>query len=169
MPDYGLDGPATNNEILRYHPKTDTWDILAPAIEIREHASAVVFDGKIYMIGGRNEVLLSSIEIYDPATDTWRLGTPMNEARSAHVAILFNDKIYVCGGEDPGIVDPNGHTINSVVIYDPETDTWVEGPSMPYGIHGLSGFAFEDAVYLVGGSDKAAAAENHGRLLVLRP
>ncbi len=169
MVDYGLAGPGTNNEVLRYHPRTNTWDILAPAIEVREHASAVAFDGKIYMIGGRNETLLSSIEIYDPESNTWSLGAPMNEPRSAHVAIVLNDKIYVCGGEDPGLVDLNGHTIDSVVIYNPETNTWSDGPSMPTGTHGLSGFAFEDAIYLVGGSDKAAGAENHGRVLMLRP
>jgi N-acetylneuraminic acid mutarotase len=165
--DPNAEGPGTYNELLRYHPETDTWDMLAPALEVREHAVSVVLDGKIYMTGGRYGVLMDSVEIYDPETDMWEYGTPMNEPRAAHAAVVLEGKIYLFGGED--IYGTNVRVLDSSSIYDPETDTWSEGPTMPFGIHGLTGFAFGDVIYLVGGSDLPQDVENYGRVLAYRP
>jgi N-acetylneuraminic acid mutarotase len=150
---------------LRYHPETDEWVILASAHETREHAGAVVLKHRIFMIGGRFGGLIDSVEIYDPINDTWTLGTPMNEGQAAHAAIVLDGRIYVCGGEDL----EGGRTLDTVQIYDPEKDLWTYGPAMPYAVHGLTGFSFSDVIYLVGGSDQYAEADNHGRVLALRP
>jgi kelch-like protein 10 len=49
----------------------------------RSDASAVVYDGKIYIIGGfTGGEVLRSIEVYDPLRDEWSFGPTMNVPRS---------------------------------------------------------------------------------------
>eukprot|EP00964_Phaeocystis_antarctica_P036423 scaffold20788_cov46-Phaeocystis_antarctica.AAC.1 len=46
----------------------------------RAHASAAV-DGKLYVFGGDDEGLLSTVEVYDPASDSWAQESSLTSAR----------------------------------------------------------------------------------------
>jgi hypothetical protein len=159
-------GPGTRNEALRYTPATDEWTVLSRAAETREHAGAALVRGRLHLIGGRSGGVKSSVEIYDVESDTWSEGTPMLEPRSAFATIVLGGEIWVCGGE---AFEPEARVIDTVEIYDPTTDSWTPGPPLPVGIHGLAGFTYNDAIYLIGGSDVAGAVENYGRVLAYRP
>src|ERR1019366_7746580 len=55
-----------------------TWTTKAPMPAIRGEVAAVVFENKLYAIGGNvagNAVPRN--EVYDPATDRWRMLAPM--------------------------------------------------------------------------------------------
>lgn len=63
----------------------------------RSHLQAVVYNGKIYAVGGKSysvrlggaRKVLNSCEVYDPETDTWSFTEPMKSARC-----LFGAAVY---------------------------------------------------------------------------
>ncbi|PVX26216.1 MAG: hypothetical protein CW691_02085 [Candidatus Bathyarchaeum sp.] len=112
----------------------DSWVTLEPLPTTRRDLRVATMNGKIYVIGGRNDDgYLSTNEEYDPATNTWTTKTPMLTPRSDFGIAVVNDKIYCIGG----IIDFDwsgyGKGILTAVneVYDPATDTWDTLTSMP--------------------------------------
>jgi len=123
----------------------------------RNHTTAGVVNGKIYVLGGRVGAAfiglasdISVVEEYDPATDKWSAPrSRMPTARSAVGSGVFNGRVYVAGGEfqDPHMMA----TFRSVEAYDPATNTWTIMPSMPVSRHGLAAGVIGNRLILVGG------------------
>jgi len=68
-------------------------------------APAPVIDGKVYLIGGMEEigdgiVLSSRVDIYDTASNTWQIGPSLPLPQDDFVALTLNGKIYVVGGDN---------------------------------------------------------------------
>lgn len=142
------------NEV--YDPSTDSWIRKTPMlIPVAEYTSAVIND-KIYIIGGINEFAtpstVASVQIYDPTTDTWSFGASIPNPISRSSAgctsgVLAPSRIYHIGGlEEKGLI---GSTINQV--YNPETDSWSSGASMPTARYGAFIAVINDELYLMGG------------------
>lgn len=83
-----------------YDPATDTWETAPePTREKRVNAAVVVYDGKIWLIGGRHgDDVLDDVEILDPATGRWDEGPELKKAREGLAAVVLNGTIYVVGG-----------------------------------------------------------------------
>ena len=98
---------------------------------IRSDLAAVAVGGKIYAIGGRNNVdgRLSVVEEYNPASDTWKKVADMSTAREGHAAGAVNGKIYAIGGFTT-VKRRNGtkvlKKVKIVEEYDPATNTWAQ-------------------------------------------
>ena len=81
----------------------------------------------------------------------WKSLAPLPLARNQLMVTVFNEKIYVIGGQlnhDSQQLDqPN------VDIYDPVTDSWSSGPSLPYGHSHSEGatFTYDNRIWMVGG------------------
>jgi N-acetylneuraminic acid mutarotase len=60
--------------------------------------SAPVINGKVYIMGGLNNLVSSEMQIYDLKTDTWTKGPDMPTARYSSAAVAYKDKILVFGG-----------------------------------------------------------------------
>ena len=160
---YVIGGILEGGEILSvnevYDPATDTWTTKSPIpYGVYSHSSVVV-DNRIYVISGQSSSP-GNIgpdkgplnQIYDPETDTWTLGAP--PPQPAHRAgavvtsgVLTAKRIYVIGGE-VGFMEATN--INQV--YDPQTDTWSTGASMPTARQGLGVAVVNDIIYALGGS-----------------
>ncbi len=133
-------GPVTNE----YMKKAD---IPTP----RYYLSSSVVNGKIYAIGGWNNVaVLSATEEYDPATDTWIEKADMPTARFSLSTSVVNGKIYAIGGgtiaEEP---------LPTVEEYDPATDTWRKRADMPTARYGLATCVLDGKIYAIGGRVKS--------------
>jgi hypothetical protein len=141
-----------------------------------------VIDGKIWLVYVNttlvknpdpetlliNELLLPNpfpivIQIYDPAMDTWTLKTTAPDPYPRRInsfdlgsALFVGEKIFL-------ILNPSGHTNrefgqeypNPMQIYDPKSDTWSQGASLPLdamfaGSAASSGIN-APSVYVVGG------------------
>ena len=65
----------------------------------RINPGSAVVDGKIYVIGGRTDVLFTSVDVYDPVADVWTTGVALPTARRGLGAAAVDGKIYALGGE----------------------------------------------------------------------
>jgi len=142
------------NEV--YDPETDTWTTKEPIpYPVVQYASAVV-DGKIYVIGGQDEfhdpINLDLNQIYDTETDTWSFGAPIpnvvwQAVAGATTGEMAPKRIYVIGGL------PNKSMIGTNInqVYDPSTDIWTFGESMPTARFKLDVAVLNDTLYVMRG------------------
>ncbi len=116
--------------------------------------SSTVFNGKIYIMGGRGAGgadLFDVVEVYDPLTDTWETKNKMPEARGFHTAAAVNGKIYIIGG----LTNASWETFytNTVLEYDPVSDTWKTMTSMNHlgGFFSSNTAVVNGRIYVIGG------------------
>jgi len=130
-------------------PSLGSWAIMSPVPQGRLGAGVAAVNGKIYVIGGISEEVLSINQEYDPSTDTWTTKEPMPTARSSFAAAVYQNKIYcIGGGGDFGTQEVTG--LNQV--YDPATDSWETLMPMPTARQFLCANVVGDKIYLIGGS-----------------
>src|SRR4030095_805447 len=61
---------------------------------------------------------------------TWQLGAQMLGPRQELATGALNGKVYVLGGFDAG-----GNSTDTVLVYNPTTDTWTLAHPLPYGVN----------------------------------
>jgi len=82
---------------------------------------------------------------------SWTPAAPLPVPRNQLSVAVLNNKIYVIGGQlnhDKQQLDQT-----RVDIYDPETDSWTDGPALPYGHSHSEGatFVHGDRIWMIGG------------------
>jgi hypothetical protein len=136
-----------------YDPATDTWTTKEPLpTPVYLYASAVV-DNKIYIIGGSAEppnVVLDLVQIYDTENDSWTTGTSIPTliryaSAAATTGLFAPQRIYVIGGLQ------NSYGLNITQVYNPQTDSWTAGASMPTARYNLGLAVVNDTIYAMGG------------------
>ena len=160
---YVIGGIRDGGEILNlnevYDPATDTWTTKSPIpYGVYSHSSVVV-GNRIYVISGQSASPGNSgpdkgplNQIYNTEKDTWTLGaTPPQPAHRSGAVVTSGrfapKRIYVIGGE-VGFMEAT----NLNQVYDPQTDTWSTGVSMPTARQGLGVAIVNDLIYALGGS-----------------
>ncbi|MBI5755599.1 MAG: hypothetical protein HZA12_01620 [Nitrospirae bacterium] len=132
--------------------KHSGWLKRSPMQAARSHFAATAHKGSVYVFGGGGTGFgsLNSTEIYDPKADVWSKGKEMPTTRSGAVAAVLNDKIYVIGG---GLKLPDGRFefFKTVEIYDPQTDTWSNGPDMLMPHDYPASVVLGGGIYVIGG------------------
>ena len=73
------------------------------------HASVVLDDGRLVVLGGMGLKPMASVEIYDPRTRTWTFAEPLEVAMFDHTATAMGNRILISGGR-------SGKTIISFAI-----------------------------------------------------
>jgi N-acetylneuraminic acid mutarotase len=151
----GQNSTVSLNEV--YDPEAESWTTKASMpYPVVSYASAVV-GNKIYFLGGQDEfnetMNLSVNQIYDTETDTWSFGTSLPTVvwKSAGVTsgASTQQRIFVLGGE----LGRGGGAANRTQIYDPETDAWSVGHSMPTARFDLAVAVMNDRLYAIGGTE----------------
>ena len=79
----------------------------------------------------------------------WQTKAPLAIARSHCPTASYQGKIYGFGGGGP-----NFKSLNSVVIYDPQTDEWSTAADMPTLRSGAIAQTVGDSIYIIGGGFK---------------
>ncbi|CAA9986627.1 kelch motif containing protein, putative [Plasmodium knowlesi strain H] len=86
-------------EMLNLKEKNIKWIMGKPLKQARLGLATVVFQEKLYAIGGSTGVKdLSSVEIYDFETGEWTEGPSLNFSRSNFVVFLWNNQLVAYGG-----------------------------------------------------------------------
>jgi N-acetylneuraminic acid mutarotase len=149
--------------VEEYDPATNAWRPRAAMPTARNHATAGVVNGKVYVIGGRVGAAFISagssnvdvVEEYDPSADAWGSARArMPSARSAMASGVHGGRIYVTGGEGQ-----NGqmmYTFRALEAYDPASNRWALLPSMPVSRHGLAGAVLGNRLHMVSGDVQSA-------------
>ncbi len=127
---YPRETPLEN--IYEYHPKTDTWKkgVEIPAARRRGSCGTVLYNGKIYMVGGiidgHYSGLVGWFDSYDLSTGKWEVLPDMPHPRDHFPAIVMNDKLYAIGGRDTTPPSPDffAATIREVDYYDFASKKW---------------------------------------------
>jgi hypothetical protein len=107
---------GTPGEVYEIDPIAATVVAKKPMFMPVSQAGSVVWNGKLYVLGGRTlgggSSAVSAIQIYDPATDTWSFGVlTMPDRRSGFLAEVIGDTLYIGNGY-------SGHVVGADVIDD---------------------------------------------------
>lgn len=107
------------------------------------------YRGKLYLFGGRR---IQPVDIFDPANNTWSSASAPPLEIHHFQPVTVGSQIWLLGtmtGEFP-----RETPLESVMIYEPETDAWLEGPTIPAARRrGAAGCVLHNDgwIYVVGG------------------
>ena len=157
----GIEGghglPATAyNWFDEYDPVTGQWKVLPNAPRVRDHYHAVVKNGKMYLVGGRDtsdgsilSKTISEIDVYDFNTGNWStLSSTIPTPRGGTASILYRGEILVIGGESGN--QELAYATNEA--FNPDSQTWRTLSSLNVGRHGTQATLLNDAVYIAAGA-----------------
>ena len=85
---------------LKLEAKDDKWVGVARMNDARSEAACAVFEGKIIVSGGKNNINLNgvnTVEMYDHITNTWSFMPNMIKRRVDHSSAAINNKLFVFG------------------------------------------------------------------------
>ncbi len=154
---------GTTNIFSCYDPSTGEWSVLPKAPHIRDHFSAIVYNGKLYCIGGRNgsihykdnfgaffSAVERAVDVYDFESGKWltlKDPLPIGTA-AAGVTAAAGHIIYVGGeGENP-LAYTNTQALNM------QTFEWSQLAPMVKGMHGSGAIYHNGMIYWAAGSYK---------------
>jgi hypothetical protein len=144
-------------EVWVYDPKTDRWSVPRTALPtLREHVTAVAEAGKVYVIGGRCQGNVATLESYDPRTNRWEHLPDMPSARSGLTSGVIGDEIHVTGGEDPN----SYRAYPEHEVFNIRTGTWSRFPDLPLPRHGVGSAVVDGRWYVTGGSQFPGTGES---------
>lgn len=133
----GLGSKGKYKTLYIYDTVNDSWSTGAdfPVTTGINSASAIAYNGKIFVIGGgRDGDSSGDVTVYDPLTDTYDTSrTPMPTPRGFFSLSEVNGILYAIGGgnREDRFLDVNE-------AYDVATDSWTTKAPMPFGRWGLA-------------------------------
>lgn len=134
------------------------WVARTPMPLPRDNFATVVYDGKIYVLGGGDMTILSyphpvtaTVQIYDPATDTWFVDFPMLYPATNHVAAVIGDMIYVAGGYTTSMFP-----VKTLQVREPGFGIWMRKADLPAERVESAAAAVGGLFYVFGGRDPAS-------------
>jgi N-acetylneuraminic acid mutarotase len=139
-----------------YDTTTDQWTPIAGLLRPRGASSAIVLDGKIHLLGGRDVRSVEWHEVYDPATDKYEIldgmrgstGTQPFVGQRDHMGVAVVDgKIHAIAGR----MDSYDFNTTLHAVYDPKTDGWSFRAPLPTARSGVSAVYYRDRIVVFGG------------------
>lgn len=114
----------------------------------RHEAAMVAFDGKAYLLGGRG---VKPVEEFDPQTNTWRQLGPTPLEIHHFQPVVYDDRVYVMTAMTGRY--PKETPLDTIYIWDPNSDTWEKGPPIPEQRRrgGAGTVVYQGKIYLVAG------------------
>lgn len=165
--------------VIAYSPGTDSFKMLGPIPEDRRRggAGAVVYNDKIYLVGGITNGHVGGFEPwfdeYDPKTGEWKILPDAPHARDHFQAAVIGDKLYASAGRttSQGTGDIFNLTVEKVDVYDFTTGKWLpesQCPSIPNQRAGNMAIAINGKL-IVGGGESATQQLAHNEVDVFDP
>ena len=133
-----------------YYPNSNTWEEKAPMPTPREHLSSAVVDGKMFVIGGRQTTVESSLsanEVYEPLKDNWTRLEPMPTARAGHSVTAVNGTVFAFGG-----LSISQEVLDINEQYFPGAG-WQTLEPLPIPLQGMGATTVNDKIYIIGGDN----------------
>lgn len=167
-------GPSVKS-VWKYNVSTNAWSKGPDLPQDVGGTTAQVIGGRIYVTGGLRrgaggallgDVAATRVLDLSNLSAGWQTRANLPNPRNHPASAVAKGVLYVFGGQHG--VDPNARQTD-VHAYNPATNAWSKVGSMPFARShfGTSSFAFNDRVYLFGGSANGDAAT--GRSLAFDP
>jgi len=134
-------------KVERFNLNTNQWELLQEKPVPVEKASAVVYGGKIYVLGGQllDGTPTNILEVYNPRTNSWSSQNPIPTPIYDYAIATYEGNIFVFGGVS------HKSEQDSVYRYSPESDTWKELNPMPSPRTGATAITLDQSIFIVGG------------------
>jgi non-specific serine/threonine protein kinase len=134
----------------RYDIVRDRWTRVANMPVPLNHAAAVAYRGRVYVLGGYSSLTglddeVATLYRYDPRRDRWRRLPSMLTARGALAAGVIGGRLYAAGGAGQG----RDHA--GLEIYDFRHRRWSRGPAMAVARDHLAGAVAGGRFYALAG------------------
>ncbi len=129
----GDNGQFNFDDWWEYDIATDTWTRRTDFPGVARHHPFYFAIGDYAYVGmGHGPSVYNDWYRYDPATDTWlQLNDLPDQGRVAGTHFAYDNKGYILAGEDE--THSNDFFEAEFWEYDPDTDSWVQLPSVPIG------------------------------------
>jgi len=124
------------------------WETLPDMPVPRVGHCAVVFNDRIWIIGGKNQLnhSLKTVDCFNLKSRTWESGVAeLKHTRFNAAAVVYDNKIFVIGGHN------NRQILSSVEYYDSTYKEWKEFTPLIYPREGATAVVFKDRMYVIGG------------------
>ncbi len=135
---------------LLVHALAGSWQMVeTETLPTKRHeATFMELNGKFYLLGGRG---IKPLEVLDPKTGRWEKRSPTPIELHHFQAFAYREEIYVVGAFTGPY--PNETPVPVFYIYNPKTDEWRTGESIPPARQrGAAGAVIDgDHLYLVCG------------------
>ena len=150
----GSNAPSqSTNQVLELDLGTNQWTQKADMPTARHGMKLVMFDEKVWAIGGGSTVTASqAVESYDPATNSWSSEPSLSTGRKWPFAWVANGVIFVAGGYDPYLA--------TVEVFDPISNQWTSAASLPESKGVSDAVVLGGKVYVVAGQYASGAYSN---------
>jgi len=115
-------------DILVYNPSDNKCSLETKLLTKRRIGGVVTTNGKIYILGGFDGSIgstISNLEEYDPAIDKWTTKANMKQGANSIIATALNDKIYVFNRLWNKSTDTVTKNTYSIEEYDIINDKWI--------------------------------------------
>jgi N-acetylneuraminic acid mutarotase len=155
------DPPGTNsyvNTVYELDPATGVWVTRAPMPTARSSGVAVVYDGKIYVAGGRPPREFD-FAVYDPAADTWEVLPNLPTRRNHFTGEAINGRIHYVGGRQG--LGLGTAMVTAHEVFDPATRTWTTAAPMLRARSGMNGVMARGCFHVWGGEGPAGMFPDH--------
>ncbi|MDC1309876.1 hypothetical protein N8X69_02625 [Opitutales bacterium] len=128
-----------------YDPQSNQWSVETPLPVETRYGSAVSMGSKIYFGGGRqSNTILNTFYSYS-SSGNWIQKANMNLPRAGHRSLAYKNRIWIIGGGSINDI------LNSVEIYNPDTNSWTNGPSLVTSRSGFSCWIWDNKIFVAGG------------------
>lgn len=136
-------GPNLNvqDTVEIYTPQTQMFTFAGTMVQKRStHTATKLLDGRVLMVGGyevyAGGIATATAEAYNPATKLFSSVAAPAVGRTLHTATRLNDgRVLVVGGSTKfdlnDVFGSLGLALETTELYDPATNTWTAGPSLP--------------------------------------
>jgi hypothetical protein len=130
-----------------------------PSNRKRGSAGAVVYNNKIYLIGGNTRGhsggAVSWFDEFDPRTGKWKTLRNAPDARDHVTVAVVDSKLVVAGGRKTNTPIPFANTVGRTNVYDFRTGRWSNEANIPTQRAGTMTVAVGDEVVVIGGESTA--------------
>jgi len=143
------------SDIYRLNLATNTWETFGtiPAARLRGSTGTVVYNNKIYLIGGNTNGhsggAVDWFDEYDPATGTWRTLPDSPNARDHFSAAMVGNKLVAVAGRQTN--RSFGGMVAATDVYDFATNSWSSKVSIPTPRAGTMLGVKDGSVIIMGG------------------
>ena len=156
------DSESGLTNVWTYSPNTNQWvqrhEI--PADRRRGSTGAVVYNDKIYIVGGIEgghgtpATAYNWFDEYDPSSGQWKVLPNAPRVRDHFHAVLHNGKMYLTGGRDSSHPSVTQDTVDEIDVYNFVTGLWSTLPSskdVPTPRGGTASVLYQGEILVIGG------------------